>query len=414
MPTVYDSDPLDCFIDPASTSGGIPDPTSDPDFVLPGWTEPSGSLESSLSIEIKHDGTWYEFGWWYISASLSINSRYGEAGVCEFAFTTGSKNQQEVPFVPPANMLVRIQNRDKTKLYFTGYTRHASPNFISRNDVTFEEKQEVVISCTDLYHELEKKKNIKDRYLDKTTFFVLKDVIRRHTNLDHTQIDATKGRIVDDFRIEIESPAEVLQRVLDIEQTYTFKIRMSDSALLIDEKGASTFQIPQEITSENLYDFFSTDFKIEHDYDYIKNVIEIWFTERYSVGTANAGFGSPFVVGFTGDEDWHLLDTRDAKFRFLNDAKYYSIKENPSVAGPPKVIELVLQSNFDEPSETNEPYEIVGQRRPVVVRSSSSIEYQKRVSGGSGEITDVIPIDNSNPLTFAQGLFIAHTYLAMF
>ena len=43
-----------------------------------------------------------------------------------------------------------------------------------KTSLTFEEKQEVVISCTDLYHELEKKKNIKDRYLDKTTFFVLK------------------------------------------------------------------------------------------------------------------------------------------------------------------------------------------------------------------------------------------------
>lgn len=415
--------PLECIITESDVDAIFANPALDPNFLTPGYTVPTDLPESSLSIEIYYDGTPYEFTWYVIPQSVKFFGRYGEVSLFQFDIVTGSKTQREVPFIPVPWMLIDIQNIDKTKRYFKGYTRHRKPVFVSRNDTTYAEKQIITIYCANLYSDLERKKDIVTTYKDSdipglTTRYILRDIIRRYcTALDYTQIDPALGVPVTQFPIQNESPAEVLQRILDLEQTTTFRIDNDTSSLLIADKGSSQFMNPITITDENLYDYFTTDFDIEKDYDYIKNVVVFDFDERLTDGTVNVADGSDIVVGYTGDENWYNKDFKDAKFKLAIDTKYYSISENNSDATT-NTLEVILSNAFEDPdgtpTRTDQEYEIIGQRNRIVVRNVESINAMRSLIGGTGEFTDVIGGENRNALSFDEALNVAYSYLQYF
>lgn len=415
----YDHLPCDCEIDPAAVTGEIPDPSAYPDFFTSGWTEPTDSPTSGWSIEIKYNGQWYEFNHYLVDDFVRITTNNQESGDAEFTIYTGYKSSgrvtRVVPFIPVGMMPMRIRNYSQNKWYFVGFTRHKTVKMISRDDVDFSEKQFVTIHSTDLYFELEKKKTIVAVYENQTTFYILRDIIRKYAPyIDYTQIDPTLGRTVTRFEIAYESPAEILQRIMDLETTMTYRFDYENYALIIGEKSDSTFVAPVSITSEVLYDYFDLDFNIEHDYDYIANEIHLSFVERYSEGLVNVANASPIVVGNTGDEDWFNIEVRNAQFRVLSSNKYYSIAENVSEVGPPVVLELTLSTDYDEALATGVAYEIIGQRKIFVYRNTDSVEYMRSITGTNGIIDKIVQVDNESPLTFAQAVIIGTAYGNLF
>lgn len=415
--------PLECVITDSDVDAIFATPGSDPNFLTANYAEPTDAPECSLSIEIYYQGTPYEFTWFVIPDSVKYFGRYGEISTFQFDIVTGSKNQREVPFVPVPWMLVDIRNIDQNKRYFKGYTRHRKPTFVARNDSTYEEKQIITIYCSNLYSELERKKDIVLAYKVSdipglTSRYILRDVIRRYCPaLDYTQIDPALGIPIEQFAIQNESPAEVLQRLLDLEQTTTFRIDNDLAALIIADKGSSDFMKSITINDENLYDYFYTDIDIEKDYDYIKNVVVFDFDERLTDGTVNVADGSDIVVGYTGEENWYNKDFKDGKFKLDIDTKYYSIAENNSDATT-STLEIILSNAFEDPAgaplRTNQPYEIIGHRNRIVVRNVESINAMRSLIGGTGEFTDVIGGENRNALSFEEALNVAYSYLAYF
>jgi len=123
------------------------------------------------------------------------------------------------------------------------------------------------------------------------------------------------------------------------------------------------------------------------------------------------------VVGYTGNENWYNKDFRDAKFKLDGDTKYYSVAENNSDPLGPK-LEIILSTNFEDPdgdpTKTNVPYEIVGQRNMIVVRNTESINAMQVLYGGNGEFTDSIGGENRNALTFDQALSVTFSYSQFF
>lgn len=416
--------PLECEINLADVESAFPNPALDPNFLTPGWTAPTDENACSLSIEISSDViAAKEFTWYVIPDSVRFSGRYGEVSTFQFDIVTGTKNTRQVPFIPVNWMTVDVRNLAQTKRYFKGFVRHKKGQYVARNDSTYAEKQIITIFCTNLYSELERKKDIVESYNDTdipglTTRYILRDVIRRWApKLDYTQIDSSLGLPVTDFDITNESPAEVLQRILDLEQTSTFRIDNDSMALLIGDKGSSDFMKDIAITDANLYDYFFTNFNIEQDFDFVKNVVVYDFDERLSDGTVNVADDSPIVVGYTGNENWYNKDFKDAKFRLLSDTKYYSVAENNSDAST-STLEVILSTNFEDPdgdpTKTNVAYEIVGQRNRIVVRNSESINAMQTLYGGNGEFTDSIGGENRNALTFEQALSVAFSYLQFF
>jgi len=416
--------PLNCEINLADAESAFPNPALDPNFLTPNWAPPTDENACSLSIEISSDViAAKEFTWYVIPDSVRFSSRFGEISTFQFDIVTGTKTTRQVPFIPVPWMIVDVRNISQNKRYFKGFTRHRKGRYIARNDTTYAEKQIITIFCTNLYSELERKKDIVASYNDTdipglTTRYILRDVIRRWApKIGYTQIDTSLGLPVTDFDITNESPAEVLQRILDLEQTTTFRIDIDTDELLIGDKGSIAFMKNISITDANLYDYYYTDFDIEQDFDYVKNVITFNFDELLRDGTVNVADGSPIVVGYTGNENWYNKDFRDAKFKLDGDTKYYSIAENNSdPLGP--TLEIILSNDFEDPdgdpTKTNVPYEIVGQRNMIVVRNSDSINSMKTLYGGNGEFTDSIGGENRNALTFEQALSVAFSYSQFF
>ena len=413
--------PLECEINLQDVESVFPNPELDPNFLTPGWTEPTDENPCSLSIKIGSATiAEKEFTWYVIPDSVQFTGRFGEISTFQFDIVTGSKNTREVPFIPVAWMTVDVKNISGNKRYFKGFVRHRKGRFVARNDSTYAEKQIITIYCANLYSELERKNDIIWSYNETdipglTTRYILRDVIRRWAPLlDYTQIDVSEGLPVTDFDIANESPAEVLQRILDLEQTSTFRIDNDTLALLINDKGSSAFLKNISITDANLYDYFDTSFNIEQDFDYVKNVVTFDFDERLSDGSVNVADGSPIVVGYTGNENWFNKDFRDAKFKLDIDTKYYSVAENNSDPTGP-TLEIILSNAFEDPDgtpiRTNQAYEIIGQRNRIVVRNSESINAMQALYGGSGEFPDAIGGENRNALTFQQALSIAFSYL---
>lgn len=413
--------PLECEINLQDVESVFPNPALDPNFLTPGWTEPTDEKPCSLSIKIGSATIpEKEFTWYVIPESVQFTGRFGEISTFQFDIVTGTKNTRQVPFIPVAWMTVDIKNISGNKRYFKGFVRHRKGRYVSRNDSTYAEKQIITIYCANLYSELERKNDIIASYNDVdipglTTRYIMRDVVRRWAPLlDFTQIDITQGLPVSDFDIANESPAEVLQRILDLEQTSTFRIDSDSLALLIDEKGSSSFLKNIAITDANLYDYFHTNFNIEQDFDYVKNVVTFDFDERLSDGSVNVADGSPIVVGYTGNENWYNKDFRDAKFKLDIDTKYYSIAENNSDSTGP-TLEVILSNDFEDPdgtpTRTDQAYEIIGQRNRIVVRNSESINAMIALYGGNGEFPDAIGGENRNALTFDQALSIAFSYL---
>lgn len=413
--------PLECEIDLNDVESAFPNPALDPNFLTPGWTEPTDENPCSLSIKISSDTiAEKEFTWYVVRDSVQFTGRFGEISTLQFDIVTGTKNQRQVPFIPIPWMMVDVKNISGNKRYFRGFVRHKKGVFVSRNDATYEEKQIITIYCANLYSELERKNDIIWSYNSTdipglTTRYIMRDVIRRWAPLlDYTQINVSEGIPVTDFDIANESPAEVLQRILDLEQTSTFRIDNDTLAVIINEKGSTDFLKDIAITDENLYDYFHTNFSIEQDYDYLKNVVAFDFDELLSDGTVNVADGSPIVVGYTGNENWYNRDFTSAKFKLGIDSKYYSISDNNSDPDT-ATLEIILSNAFDDPlgtpTRTNQAYEIIGSRNRIVVRNSESINAMQALYGGNGEFLDTIGGENRNALTFEQALSVAFSYL---
>lgn len=377
-------------------------------FLKPGYTEPE-LYGGSFSIKVFYDGVAYEFNHFYTSQTMDIVSTFGQRGQATFQITDPYAEESILPFVPINEMYIEIWNSTGTHLYFAGYIRDVDPRLIEvRDDLT--EAAEFTITCTDLYHELERR-SITDIYIGKKIGFILRDVITRYTTLDARGIDATAGFVIDSYPINAKTPSQVVTNLIDLLGDTTYFIDGAERKFYLLDKAGGGASFETQITSANLYNYFDRDtFSIRQQTDKIHNEIELHFNLKYSTGTVNVENGSNIVVGFGSPPitDWDDLPA-DLRFKVSGETAVYTVNDNLSSGATQ---ELRLSSAYQETTATDQEYELIGHRTRVRVSDSQSQGLLGRVRGDDGRFVFVVSEDN-NSFTYSEARRFAQALLSL-
>jgi hypothetical protein len=389
----------ECTLDATTVFNALTNASLTANFLNPNYVTPELN-NSGWKVKIFYQGSPYEFQPWLISQTMTIEEGYGERGRASFNIA----NMAELPFIPNQEQLVEIWNCTENYLYFRGYISSVHPIFIRQSsDLT--ERQILEVVCTDLYHQLERKV-INKVYTNQTLGFILRDVIRTYTSLDHTGIDATTGALAASFRINSQTPAQVVERIMST-MDWTYWIDPVTTKMFVGERGSVTNLI-ESIDDITLYEkFINNEIDIQTNYDGVKNVIIMEFTLKYGTGLCNVSNGSNIVLGV--GTYWDNIPAADLKFQLDGSDAVYSIEKNNS-AGVTQ--EFRLSSPFAEATGTGVPYFIFGTRKKIRIRDASSINMMAALRGDDGEFAYLFTLDD-NAYTTEEAREIAQTMLLL-
>lgn len=410
----------DCTIDLATLYATV-NRTASPDFVRPDYGDPAGppadaqEIPSAWSIRIFHQGQAYEFCWFYASKSMVITSVFSERGEASWTIIDYDQDKQLLPFVPAEEQPYEIWNFQGTHQYAAGYLRDIDPVDVKyvRDDLT--EACAYAIKGTDLYGELERKP-VREIYENVTLGFILRDVITNYTTLDASEIDPALGFTVTSYPINKKVPSQVLN---DISQLLgaTYWIEPSTRKLKVTTKDNSGTRYATQITDQNLYSYFAIRaengaqrFSLRRQTDQTKNAIELEFTERYTAGTVNVATNSPIVAAYGSppETNWDGKPC-PMQFKLASSDTVYNVEDNPS-SGVTQ--ELRLSSDYQEPTATNQPYELRGNRTSVYVSDEESIGSMRALRGDDGIFTYQVAEDE-NFFTYAEAFRFGQALLAL-
>jgi len=408
---------LTCTINPSDFYQALNNPATQPGFVRPGYGDPLGPPEgdggdydapSVWSIRIRFGTQPYEFCWFYAPDvhPMEITKIYSSPGGFKFGIADYRHESQLIPFVPVEEMHCEVWAG--SHMYAAGFIRDVEQRMLFvRADGT--EAANYIITCGDLYQELERKA-VLNLYKNKKLGFILRDVIRRWTNLDPSDIDPNLGFEVAEYPINDKVPSQVLTHINGLTDT-TFFIETATRKLKVLGKDDPAAAWPVEITDANVYDWFDKDtFSIRRQSDLTKNLIKFWFSERYTAGTVNVANGSNIVVGFGSppETNWDDLPA-GLQFKLAGSDAVYNVEKNNSSGATQ---ELRLSSAFAEGSASEQAYELRGNRRPIIVSDEQSIGQMSQLRGDDGIFTYVVSEDQ-NFFTPGEARQFAQALLAL-
>lgn len=395
-----------CTINLNDLYGSLNNPFAE-GFLNPIYVEPD-DVGSGWSIKIFIGDTAYQFNYFYASETMELTSTFGERGTAKFVIHDNDPEGTILPFTPTEELSIEIWNVGEDYLYFRGFIREVDADLLEvRTDLT--EAANYTITCTDLFHELERNP-ITKLYENKKLGFIARDIITRYTTLDASDIDSQLGFTVESYPISAKMPSQVLQHIMELTNT-TYIIDPLTRKIQLTTKDSAEVRFPVSITDTNVYDYFDRDtFKLRRQTDTIKNQIEFWFTEKYSKGTVNVSNGSNIVVGYGGvpETEWDDLPA-GLEFKLAASDAVYTVDKNNS-AGLTQ--ELRLSSAFGEANASDQAYELRGNRRRVYVSDETSIGLMRTLRGDSGIFTHVVSEDN-NFFTFAEARRFASALLSL-
>lgn len=417
-----------CEINANDLYSALNNPATQANFLNPDYGDPAGppggegsefDVPSCWSILIYYQDQPYEFCWFQGGDTpLQIVKTFGQKGTATFELhdylvsdllgdkLTRVPAKSIMPFIPVEEQ--RMQILVEGRVWFDGYIRDIIQTPLAiRADNT--EASRYVVSCVDLYAELEFKQVLKT-YENKTLGFILRDVIWRYTNLDPSEIDPALGFTVSSYPINEKTPAQVLTHITELtETTYWIEPGTRKIRLLPKDDGGAAY--PITITDDNVYNWFERDtFSIRRDGDMVKNRIKFWFSERYTAGTVNVATGSNIVAAFgvTPLTEWDDLPA-GLQFKLANSEAIYNVEKNNSAGA---VQELRLSSPFAEGDATDQAYELRGNRRPIVLADWQSIGQRATIRGGDG-IVDYTVSEDQNFFTPTEARRFAQALLAL-
>lgn len=378
-------------------------------FVLnPTYVEPVSNTPG-FSIKIYASGVGYEFCKFYNPPSMEIEENRGfERGSCRFDITDWTPNEFNMPFIPQIDQQIKVSNYSENDDFFVGRIAEVESRMVHRRD-NGTEVMVYSITCTDLTIDFERF-YLSERYEGVTTGFIARDVIKRYTFFDYSLIDPLEGQIVTDLRFSQETVSTVLQRVLEIEPTWTFWFNPTTKEVYIGE-AASIYNTVLYITETNVYDVFNPPtFMLTPDNSIVRNRVKFFYNQRYNTGTVSITEGDTILFG----QGTQFLDfvKEGATVRINNGDAIYSIQRVLTNT------ELVLSSAYQETTIiTGEPYEIIGSPGLIVVSDATSIAAMALINGETtgnpllrGVYEYKVPND-SNPYTYTEAMEIAKAHL---
>lgn len=388
------------------------------DILNAAFVDPTDAPISGFSILLYVGTTAYNFTKFYNPPSMEIEDVRGfERGSCRFRIADWSLDSFNLPFVPVIDQRVEIWNQNQTDLFFAGYIESVENKLISRRD-DGTEALFFDITCKDLKEGFERML-ISERYEDVPTGFIVKDVITRYTFFDATNIDPTVGREVNDFRVSQETPAQVIQRCLDIEGSWTFWLDPDTRMCYYGENVDVLNAVPITVTESNVYELFDApSFTLAPERVGVRNVVKFFYDGKYDEGLCSVLKGSKIVFG--QDTNWTENIGPDARIRINGGDSEYTIEKVETDT------QLRLSSEYQEEDvviESGVPYDIIGTKMLIIVTDQSSIITMSSVNNEPGIFPErsqlagryeyLVP-ETSTPLTREEARKIAQAHLAKF
>jgi len=378
---------FNCGNSAAALLAALVSPSALTNFFNPLFVEPTSPL-SAFTIEIYVDGVAYNFSRQYRPKSMRIEDNFGfERGKC--VFEIWDDDATSLPFIPRPEMKVEIWNQNKTgEPFFKGKIVQPVPTTIVRRDtipLDYTEHKVIKITCTDLTFELSRKL-IGENYEGFTSYAIVNDVVRRFTNLTPV-IDVLKGITHDSFRVNQQTPAQVIQRILDIELDATVRIDPDTNEIFFGAKVDVT-NVVLSLTDENYVNYFNPKtFQINTDSRALRNRVKFFYNKKYSVGKCNVAANSVTVfANLTGPPVnppplWTQHIKAPAEFRIpgaTGNAVYTVNRVNSDT-------EITLTSEYKEGLQTNVDYVVGGSRGFVTVSDNTSIFAMAEILGETGQ-----------------------------
>jgi hypothetical protein len=374
--------------------------------VNPFYVEPIGSNKPGFSLKIFIGSTPYQFDYFYNPPSMEIEENRGfERGSCRFTITDYDPTSFNLPFIPAIDQKIEVWNYTENDLFFSGRIVEVQRNLIVRRD----DGTEVMvydIECTDLTIDFERIL-VAERYVGVTTGFIARDVIRRFTFFNYNLIDPLEGETVTDLRFNQEYVSSVLQRILELQPTWTFWYDATTREVYIGE-AASIYNTVMNITESNVYEYFyPPTFQLDPDNTIVRNRVKFFYNSLYEVGTVSIAEGDTVVFGQGTDFSTYVKE--GSSIRINNSESVYNVQRILSET------ELWISSPFQETTiVTGVPYQITGSPSLVVVQDSASIAAMALINGETGINAGVyeykVP-DDSSPYTRVQATAIAQSHL---
>lgn len=389
----------------------FPIPTIDPydpnSILNPAYNPDTGCIEPGFRILIYVGTTPWDFSCFYNPPSMEIEENRGfERGFAQFKITDYSPTAFNLPFIPLVDQKIEIWNRNQTDLFFEGRIADVEPNLIVRRcDGT--EVMYFEIKCSDMKIDLERIL-VSERYENVHTGFIVKDVITRFTFFDASAIDPLSGQLIKDIRFNHDYVSQVIERILDLEPTWTFWIETGTRRIRIGETGLS-YNTIANATETNVYDLFDAqDLVISTDSSIVRNRIYFWYNQRYASGLVSVTLGSNVVFGT--DTEFTRYVQEGAEIRINNSVSTYTVERIFSD------VELRISSPYQDIDviSTNVPFEITGSKSAIIVEDSASIALMAAINNETGPLAGLyeykVP-DESVAYTREQALQIAKAHL---
>lgn len=395
-------------------------PTSAPNFYNQSY-DPSRFADrpkGPYTFEIYYNGGptpgWYDFSYFYKPKSARIRDVFGfEPGGISIQLWDADVDFFNLPFFPISQMKYRVRNYNSTDTFQIGRIQTNPTQSITRRaDGT--ETRIITINGLDLKGDF-KRYGISERYVNATTYSVMKDVIQNHTPFDASEIDGTKGYKLTEYRIVEKTPAEVIQELLNLEINATFFLDPDTLKVYIREKSDPLFNV-LKITDgggnnslSNVYDYFDIrDFFVNLLPQVLRNRVKFWFQGLYKDGTVACTAGGNHAIG-TGTK-FKTFIKPGGKFKIEGQTAEYTVNDVINDT------DFTFSPNYAGSTSSGLSYSVYGFQDYVIVDDSASIATMAEILGdeGLGEQSGVFEVkmpQTQNYFTKAQARIKAQAYV---
>lgn len=361
-----------------------------------------------LSVEIYHDGEWYEqrlyiqprsvrgkevAGFEFSKFQYVLQDFYHP---CRTTFVEGAVSGQRI----------RVRNAGKNRWLFKGFVESVKPVafHVKSNGADMRRLQVACINEIGLF----RRGLIAEIVNGPTTEgAMLKDLTERYVpELDASGINPNVGQPIAKKTLDHPHLFQVYQEVLrgNPDLAFFLDISCEPSKIYLDKKSAGSILIPAELTDSNIYNFCRPgDHWLNTTAKTRRNKITLRGPRLYNQGSVEVELGTKIIYG-TGT-DWAEKVFAGNRIRLVGSPHTYTVeKVNAAPSGtPPEEDFQDLYITGEMQDETGEglSYEIIGDERDIVAEDTDDITRQRLISGGQGPhagVNEVLIIE-STPLT---------------
>lgn len=386
----------------------------DPNSLLnPNYQDDPNCPESAFHILIYLGDTAYDFTKHYLSKSMELEDNRGfERNKARFKIGDISPDGFDLPFLMTSDMRVEIWNWSMDDLFgsyrITDVEGKAVRVRCDGTEVTFYE-----VRCTDKTEDSERIL-VSERYQNVTTGFVFKDIVKRFTFFDDSAIDPTIGGTVTDLRFSEVYAGDALQRLIDLEPTFTSWYNPETNEMFFGEYADTlntvVVAVEDQLSANYVYNLFNAaTLSLTYDTSLVRNRIVFWYNRKYNDGTVSVTTGSNIVFG--QNTEFESAIKTGAKFRIAGEDVEYTVSEilndtSFTLSGP---YQGIIQSGV--------LYEVSGVQSAIVLEDSASIQRMAILNNETGQYAGVyeykVP-DDQNAYTYEEAKKIVEAHLLRF